>query len=63
MDGCDVSVWVMTAKQLEDFVFIALICFAVEHTHFRELLEKGTIFIYNKEERIGGRDKFRRAWR
>jgi len=53
----------MTAKQLEDFVFIALMCFAVEHTYFRELLEKGTMFMYNKEDRSGGRDKFRRAWR
>ena len=53
----------MKVKQVEDFVFIALMYFAVEHTHFRELLEKGTRFIYNKEDRSGVRDKFRRAWR
>ena len=60
MEGRDVSVGDMTAKQLEDFVFTAPRCFSVADTQFRELLEKGTIFIHSKES-SGGGDKFTTA--
>ena len=60
MEGRDVSVEVMTAKQLEDFVFTAPRCFSVADTQFRELLELGTIFIHSKES-SGGEDEFTTA--
>ena len=60
VEGRDVSVEVMTAKQLEDFVFTAPRCLSVADTQFRELLEKGTIFIHSKES-SGGGDEFTTA--
>ena len=61
LPGCGVSVGVMTAKQLEEFVFTAPVRFSVANAQFRELLEKGTIFIYSQEERGGRGDKFTTA--
>jgi len=60
VEGRDVSVGDMSAKQLEDFVFTAPRCFSVADTQFRELLEKGTIFIHSKES-SGGEDEFTTA--
>ena len=51
VEGCDVSVGDMTAKQLEDFVFTAPVRFSVQD-QFRKFLEKGTIFIHSKG--VGG---------
>ena len=60
VEGRDVSVKVMTAKQLEDFVFTAPMYLSVADTQFRELLEKGTIFIHSKKS-SGGEDEFTTA--
>jgi hypothetical protein len=47
----------MTAEQLEQFVFTIPMRGSVENPQFRELLEKGTIFIYSKGSDSRG-DKF-----